>query len=60
MVAAVIVAALYIRDFFPKSTPEPEMLTHIRHILDVRDAYKSPEVLAKCNALMEAMLGIKQ
>lgn len=58
VVAAVCVAALYLKDFLPRSR-EPETLKHIRNIIAVRDAYKTPEVAERCNALMEALLGIK-
>jgi hypothetical protein len=61
LVAAVIVAGLYLRDLVPVGlvTREPETLSHLRNIIAVRDAYKSPEVTSRCNALMEALLGIK-
>lgn len=60
VVAAVCVAALYVKDFWPVGPKEQAMLTHLRHILDVRDSYRTPEVASRCNALMEALLGIKQ
>jgi len=61
LVAAVIVAFLYLRDLTPVGMPRREtgMLGHLRNIIAVRDAYKDPEVTARCNALMEALLGIK-
>jgi hypothetical protein len=60
VVAAVVVAALYLRDLVPGLVPsEPKTLHHIRNIIAVRDAYRSSEVTARCNALMEALLGIK-
>ena len=61
LVAAVIVAGLYLRDLVPVGlvTREPETLSHLRNIIAVRDAYKIPEVTSRCNALMEALLGIK-
>jgi hypothetical protein len=60
VVAAVVVAALYLRDLIPSMGPrEPQTLHHLRNIIAVRDAYKSSEVTARCNALMEALLGIK-
>lgn len=61
LVAAVIVALLYLKDLVPAGVfqREPETLAHIRNIIAVRDAYKNPEVTARCNALMEALLGIK-
>jgi hypothetical protein len=61
LVAAVIVASLYMRDLVPTGIVkrEPETLGHLRNIIAVRDAYKTPEVTARCNALMEALLGIK-
>jgi hypothetical protein len=61
VVAAVVVACLYLRDLVPEGLVprEPETLAHIRNIIAVRDAYKNQEVTARCNALMEALLGIK-
>jgi len=61
VVAAVIVAGLYLRDLVPGGLVprEPKTLSHLRNIIAVRDAYKSHEVTARCNALMEALLGIK-
>jgi hypothetical protein len=61
LVAAVIVAFLYLRDLIPVGMPRRETgtLSHLRNIIAVRDAYKDPEVTARCNALMEALLGIK-
>lgn len=59
VVAAVAVAAIYLRDFVPGLPREPQTLHHIRNIIAVRDAYKNSEVTARCNALMEALLGIK-
>jgi hypothetical protein len=60
VVAAVVVAAMYLRDLMPVLVPrEPKTLYHIRNIIAVRDAYRSSEVTARCNALMEALLGIK-
>lgn len=37
----------------------PVLLTHIRNVIAVRDEYRTPEVTDACNALMEALLGIK-
>lgn len=37
----------------------PELLSHIKNIIAVRDSYRTPEVTDACNALMEALLGIK-
>lgn len=61
LTAAVIVAGLYLKDLIPPGLVkrDPETLAHIRNIIAVRDAYKNPEVTARCNALMEALLGIK-
>lgn len=57
VVAAGFVAAMYLKDFLPaRGTP---MLTHMRHVMDIRDTYKTPEVASRCNALLEALLGIK-
>lgn len=62
VVAALAVAAMYLKDLIPEGLipREPETMTHIRNIIAVRDAYKTPEVTARCNALMEALLGIKK
>ncbi len=61
LVAAAIVAGMYLKDLVPGGLVrrEPETLAHIRNIIAVRDAYKNQEVTARCNALMEALLGIK-
>lgn len=59
LVAALVVAGMYLKDFIPSGWRESDTLTHIRNIIAVRDAYKNPEVTARCNALMEALLGIK-
>ena len=37
----------------------PELLTHLRNIISVRDTYRTPEVTKACNDLMEALLGIR-
>lgn len=62
LAAAVVVAGLYLKDLVPQGVfqREPETLSHIRNIIAVRDAYKTPEVTARCNSLMEALLGIKK
>ena len=60
VVSAVVVAGMYLKDFMPRVWQEPETLTHIRNIIAVRDAYKNHDVTARCNALMEALLGIKK
>lgn len=61
LAAAAIVACLYLKDLLPPGVVqgEPQTLRHLRNIIAVRDAYKSPDVTARCNALMEALLGIK-
>lgn len=62
VVAAVVVALLYLKDLIPEGLvprQDPETLKHIRNIIAVRDAYRNQEVTARCNALMEALLGIK-
>jgi hypothetical protein len=61
LVAAVFVAGLYLKDLVPSGLVQRETgtLGHLRNIIAVRDAYKDPEVTARCNALMEALLGIK-
>jgi hypothetical protein len=37
----------------------PVLLTHLRNIIAVRESYQTAEVTQACNALMEALLGIK-
>jgi hypothetical protein len=61
LLAAAAVAAMYLRDLLPAKlfAGEPQTLTHIRNVIAIRDAYKTPDVTARCNALMEALLGIK-
>jgi hypothetical protein len=61
LLAAAAVAAMYLRDLLPANlfAGEAQTLTHIRNVLAIRDAYKTPEVATRCNALMEALLGIK-
>ncbi len=60
--AAAGVALLYIvplvRGLFvgPK---DPVLLTHLRNVIAVREAYKTPKVTDACNALMEALLDIQ-
>ena len=62
VVAAVVVAGLYLRDLVPGGLvpKEPPMLLHLRNIIAVREAYRNPDVTDRCNALMEALLGMKQ
>lgn len=43
---------------FPSQTQDP-LLTHIKAICRVRDEYKTPEVNAACNALLEVLLEVK-
>ena len=62
VLAASGVAAMYLWPiarwaFTSKHTPP--LLGHIRNVIAVRDEYRTPEVTAACNALMEALLGIK-
>jgi hypothetical protein len=60
VVAAVGVAAMYLWPHLPGvAAKEPDLLSHIRNIILVRDAYKNTSVTEKCNALMEALLGTK-
>lgn len=61
VIAAVAVAALYLKDvrWGSGTSREPAMMVHLRNIIAVREAYRSPEVTSRCNALMEALLGIK-
>lgn len=59
VVAAVGVAAMYLWPLLPSVSKEPEMLTHIKNVIAIRDTYRTPGVTEKCNALMEALLGIK-
>ena len=61
LIAAAGVALMYLWPMLPLpvSKPESEMLVHLRNIMAVRDAYKTQDVNAKCNALLEVLLGIK-
>jgi len=59
LVAAAGVALMYLWPHIPIKRNEPELLGHIRNIIAVRDAYKTQAVVDSCNALMEALLGIK-
>lgn len=60
VVAAGVVAFMYLKDFLPLAgQPKDQTLIHLRNIIAVRDAYKNAEVTTRCNALMEALLGIK-
>lgn len=59
VVAAVGVAAMYLWPLLPSASQEPEMLTHIKNVIAIRDTYRNQGVTEKCNALMEALLGIK-
>ena len=61
VVAALAVAAMYLKDLVPEGLvpKEPDTLLHIRNIISIRDTYRNQEVTARCNALMEALLGIK-
>lgn len=38
--------------------PDP-LLTYIKHVCQIRDTYKSPEVSKACNALLEVLLKVK-
>lgn len=59
VIAAGCVGLWYLLPVLPARKNEPEMLAHLRNIIAVRDTYKNADVTAKCNALMEALLGIK-
>lgn len=63
VLAACGVAGMYLwpvvqRAFQGKENPV--LLNHIRNVIAVREEYRTPEVSVACNALMEALLGIKQ
>lgn len=38
---------------------EPELMDHVRSVVTIRDQYRNPDVTAACNALLQAMLGVK-
>jgi hypothetical protein len=62
VLAASGVAAMYlwpVVQWLFAGKESPVLLTHIRNVIAVRDEYRTPEVTAACNALMEALLGIK-
>jgi hypothetical protein len=62
LLAAAGVAVMYLWPLVQwtvQSKQDPVLLTHIRNVIAVRDSYRTPEVTAACNALMEALLGIK-
>lgn len=54
-----VVAILYLWPLLQVSGKKSDMLTHIKHVLAIRDEYPTPEVLEASNTLMEALLGIK-
>lgn len=63
VLAAAGVAAMYLWPVVQRLLPgrdNPVLLTHIRNVIAVREEYRTPEVAAACNSLMEALLGIKQ
>jgi len=39
---------------------EPQLMDHIRSVVNVREQYRNPEVTQACNALLEALLGVKK
>lgn len=62
IVAAAGVAGLYAWPLVAgllQGGKSPVLLTHLRNVIAVREAYKTAEVTDACNALMEALLGIK-
>lgn len=59
VVGAVVVAGMYLVPLIPALKPAGDTLTHLKHIIAVRDAYPSQAVKDKANALMEAILEIK-
>jgi len=62
LLAAAGVAVMYVWPMLPPAPSvmaEPAMMTHLRNVMAVRDAYKTQDVTDKCNALIQALLGIK-
>lgn len=57
LVGVGVVALMYLWPLLPAR--RPAMLTHIKHILAIRESYPTPEVMQASNQLMEALLGIK-
>lgn len=53
------VALMYLWPMLQLPAKKPDMLTHIKHVLAIREAYPTQEVLTASNALMEALLEIK-
>lgn len=43
----------------PSAVQADPLLNHIKAICKVRDEYKTPEVNAACNALLEVLLQVK-
>ncbi len=54
-----IVGLMYLWPLLKLPARKPDMLTHIKHVLAIRESYPTQEVLAASNALMEALLEIK-
>lgn len=59
LVGVGVVALMYLWPMLQLPAKKSDMLTHIKHVLAIRDSYPTPEVLAASNTLMEALLGIK-
>ena len=59
VLAAACVGLWYLWPLLPVGNGDPGMLVHLKNIIAVRDAYKTPAVTERCNALMEALLGTK-
>lgn len=53
------VVVMYAWPYLRVGGSKPPMLKHISNVLEIRDAYPTPEVLEASNALMEALLGIR-
>jgi len=67
IIGLVVVGGLLVWNYLPSiklpSLPSPvqgdPLLNHIKAICKVREEYKTPEVNAACNALLEVLLQVK-
>ena len=66
IIGLVVVGGLLAWNYLPNiklpslpSAPQDPLLNHIKAICRVRDEYKTPEVNAACNALLEVLLQVK-
>jgi hypothetical protein len=50
---------MYLWPLLPRVKGSPDLLRHLKNIIAVRDTYPDANVVAACNALMEALLEIK-